>query len=1538
MQLIRNTALAILALSLCMGRLMAQDIPSFPGALGYGNQATGGWALSGTNHTGGTVYHVTNLNDSGAGSFRTGVGTSGNIVVFDVGGDIQALTPISAASNISIEGQTAPGGIQIFGAEVSFFGQSNIICRYMHFRDGTLDPNYPGSSATNSSTNAANLGDTTNVIMDHCTFEFAAYNNIDAGGTGAVNSTIQYCIFADPILEQQFNFHLQGGPTTMIGNLMANSGGRNPLGKANLQFVNNIVYNWGFAMTTGNSSGTFDWDVINNYFITGPNTTDNNDDYYQVDSGELAYATGNYEDTSENGTLQGNTANTVGGATVETSPWSATTATLPTVTAQAAFYDVLSNAGPVPRDQVDSQVVTQTLSLGTQGRRFNTQTDTGLGNDGYGTITGGAALPDSDGAGMPDDWKAAEGLNLTNPAISGSTSSTGYTYLENYLAWKALPNTWVAKNTTALPTSVTIDLSQYTNGFAAGSTFTLSGTVNGTVTPMTGTQSSSNDFIVTFTPKLNTSGTGGFNWSVTNGITTMSSTFGVLISQSGPSQSVTWKGDGVTNAWDTSTANWIIQSTGSATAFSSGDPVTFDDTGSANPAVNIDTAVSPGTMTFNTYANNYTLSGTGVIGGSGVLVKDGTASLTIEDSGANTYSGGAEINSGIAYTNNGSGFGSGPIALNGGDMEVISGATSVTVNNAINVNEASTLGITGGNIVFGGAVSGAAPLTMNFNSNHVVTLQNSWAACTGTLGIYGSGNLRLNYSTTWGFPNTDVNLDGAVTLYNRATNASVTIPLGALNGVSTSILAGSDQSSSAGYTATYVIGSLNLPSVFAGTIQNSTNETVAITTEGSSTFTLSGSGTYTGATSVSAGTFLLTGSLGNTALSVSSGATFIANGVVNGSVTLNTGGAIYLGNSTSSGVGTLTIGNGMTLASGTGASIYYDLSSSPTASGSNDEIIVTAGTLTMNGTTDFQINLANGVLGSGTYTLIGGSSTLSTGGVVYALDLPIPAGGVTRQTINLARPASGTTPAYVDLVVGGNAGALTWTGTNGATWDLDTTSDWSGASPATFYDLDQVTFNDMDTGGTVVLSGTLAPSVVNVSNSVTNYDFTGAGGLAGATELIKTGNASLTIAETGNTFTGPIYLDGGTLYGQAWLGTGTLYMNGGTLWLGGGGYDGYFGNSIVVNQTSTIFSSGNIYLLNNTGNTLTSANNSITLYLGFSGVFSFSNNITGFAGTIECGASTGLLRINGGLTNTCFGDAQALFDLGTSTATLDNRNGAITINIGALAGGPNTSLSGRQSGSAATTSTYVVGALNTNNTFAGSINNGGDQAGINLTKVGTGNWTLSGTSNFTGNMLVQLGTLTISGSDNNNGDDFETQSGATLSLAGGTVTTETVQIDSGAIFTGNGTINGDLVNHGAATISGSAALTVNGNYENDGTMTIDGGSTLVVNLPAGGSGFVNNGLLDIMDSPQTVLPSGYVNNGTILNSSLVTLKSFTKTGNSFSVTIQAYSGHTYQLQKSTDLNTWQSVGSSQAGAGSAIMLTDTNATTGSMFYQVAVGP
>ena len=123
-----------------------------------------------------------------------------------------------------------------------------------------------------------------------------------------------------------------------------------------------------------------------------------------------------------------------------------------------------------------------------------------------------------------------------------------------------------------------------------------------------------------------------------------------------------------------------------------------------------------------------------------------------------------------------------------------------------------------------------------------------------------------------------------------------------------------------------------------------------------------------------------------------------------------------------------------------------------------------------------------------------------------------------------------------------------------------------------------------------------------------------------------------------------------------------------------------------------------------------------------------------------------------------------------------------------------------------TASNYVIGALNTDATFAGAIVNspgtsgGGDFLGLNIYKVGVGNWTLSGTSNFTGDVLVEAGTLTLSGALANDGD-FEVGAGAAMALAGGILTTPTLTLDGSATLTGNGTINGNLVNQGTVSIS-----------------------------------------------------------------------------------------------------------------------------------------
>src|SRR5688572_1667464 len=124
----RWLGLLLLACFVAPGAAHAQT-PAFPGALGFGANATGG--------RGGNVYHVTNLNDSGAGSFRDAVGTAGRTVVFDVSGYITLNSEAAVKSNITIAGQTAPGGgIAIRGAEVTFGNQSNIICRFVRCRPG----------------------------------------------------------------------------------------------------------------------------------------------------------------------------------------------------------------------------------------------------------------------------------------------------------------------------------------------------------------------------------------------------------------------------------------------------------------------------------------------------------------------------------------------------------------------------------------------------------------------------------------------------------------------------------------------------------------------------------------------------------------------------------------------------------------------------------------------------------------------------------------------------------------------------------------------------------------------------------------------------------------------------------------------------------------------------------------------------------------------------------------------------------------------------------------------------------------------------------------------------------------------------------------------------------------------------------------------------------------------------------------------------------------------------------------------------------
>ena len=125
---------------------------AFPGAEGWGRYATGGRY--------GTVYHVTNLNDSGSGSLRDAVSQPNRIVVFDVCGVINIKSRMSFSANLYVAGQTAPGeGVIVYGDGVTFSSADNIIVRYMKFRMGKN-----GSSGKD----AAGIANGTNMIFDHC--------------------------------------------------------------------------------------------------------------------------------------------------------------------------------------------------------------------------------------------------------------------------------------------------------------------------------------------------------------------------------------------------------------------------------------------------------------------------------------------------------------------------------------------------------------------------------------------------------------------------------------------------------------------------------------------------------------------------------------------------------------------------------------------------------------------------------------------------------------------------------------------------------------------------------------------------------------------------------------------------------------------------------------------------------------------------------------------------------------------------------------------------------------------------------------------------------------------------------------------------------------------------------------------------------------------------------------------------------------------------------------------------------------------------
>ena len=173
-------SLSIIAASLISISTMAQA-PAFPGAEGHGRFVTGG--------RGGKIYHVTNLNDSGTGSFREAVKSGNGIIVFDVAGVIALKSDLKIADNITILGQTAPSpGITLRYYTVQP-GSNNII-RFIRIRRGQ-------EKDINDGADASWQRNKTGIIFDHCSFSWS----IDevASFYDNNNFTMQWCTVAESL-------------------------------------------------------------------------------------------------------------------------------------------------------------------------------------------------------------------------------------------------------------------------------------------------------------------------------------------------------------------------------------------------------------------------------------------------------------------------------------------------------------------------------------------------------------------------------------------------------------------------------------------------------------------------------------------------------------------------------------------------------------------------------------------------------------------------------------------------------------------------------------------------------------------------------------------------------------------------------------------------------------------------------------------------------------------------------------------------------------------------------------------------------------------------------------------------------------------------------------------------------------------------------------------------------------------------------------------------------------------------------------------
>jgi fibronectin-binding autotransporter adhesin len=820
------------------------------------------------------------------------------------------------------------------------------------------------------------------------------------------------------------------------------------------------------------------------------------------------------------------------------------------------------------------------------------------------------------------------------------------------------------------------------------------------------------------------------------------------------------------------------------------------------------TQINRGNLIVGDGGTNGTLGGgsyAGEISGAGSLIINNNGNLTL--SGSNTYTGGTIINSGTIKMGSSSAFGasSGGVNLNTGATIDLNGNTitnTVTLNNST-ITSSSTANSFIRNVIL--------------NGGGTLTTTVGWIGL-GAYTMSGTGDLTVNgklYATRGGYNfNMSGNLilnSGQIDSYGalKYNNCGTIVNGGLLNlrndNISSLSGSGGTVSIGTGYNANI---NQTQDGTFAGVISGAGN----LTKNNTGTLTLTGNNSYSGITTIANGSIIIDNGAGGTggglfggfvnngtlilnstnSVTMRGGLTGSGNTVDNTSLifTCTTAGVLIDNNITGTGSINVTAGKGVQIAKD--FNISGNLVVNSTGSFYSNANNISAGNISID-TASYTTNLPQGIY------INGGCITAKSGDINF-LEKVFIAGDANINAANNVT-FSNTTEAgamvFTDvgnwkytvttannnyLVVGGGASA--GGGKSGEAY----VAGGGGGGATTGSGLAAGTYNVMVGAGGASSSGGANSNGNNGSASALDV-ITANGGVAPTTTNAGTGGAS------GNGYAGAVKSGttsggGGGANGAASGTTGgaglSANITGTTLVYGTGGSGG--SNANVVNGVNGLGSGGK-------GGTSTS---------------------TGYGGS-------GIVAIrNTQQANLAISAANVNFS-GAVSANANNTINTLTIN--------NANVSGKG----------MINATNViaNQSAGGSLWSANIGGKTNVTKIGSGNVTLSGNNVYNGTTLINEGAL-LAGSTTG----FSSKSA--FNLSAGTIA-DLNGFDSNVASiegAGNISLNGNLT-FGSNNINKTFAGLLNG--AGSVTKIGTGKQTLTGNNTYSGNTIINNGMLEIGD-------------------------------------------------------------------------------------------